>query len=229
VHVDISGATTDANVATAVRAGFAGLSGIGTTLTVGSASGATIPVTHVYRAVVATASLYKEDGSATPDSVSVAKTATGIQTAIDPTNTTGETLTIASHGFSTGRSVALSINSGSLPTGWSAGTYFVIAVDANRIAFGSTLANAEAGTRVAISDYGDAAKTITVTPNAPHGSSVASIEFTSSTLQSDAQVAAAALTMACYDYTGAIVQPANGSKLMVEIVVRNSNVKCKGE
>ena len=227
VNVDISGATTDANVATAVRAGLAGLSGIGTTLTVASSSGATIPVTHVLRAVVATAQVYKEDGSATPDSVTVAKTTTGIQTAIDP-GASAECLTIPSHGFATGKSIALSIGGGSLPTGWSATTYFVIVVDANRIAFGTSLANAEAGTKVTISDYGTAAQTITVTPSA-YGSGVAHIEFTDSSTIDAALQAGTAISFIAYDYARAPIQIANGSKMYIELVLRNSSMPAKGE
>ena len=228
VNVDISGTTTAASVATAVEAAFDALSGV-TALITTTVSTADIAFTHVYRAPVAVIAVYKEDGTASPTSFTTANTTTGVQTAVDPTNTTGETLTIASHGFETGRSVALSINSGSLPTGWSATTYYVIVKDSNTIALASSLANAEAGTKVTISDYGDADKTITVTPNAPVGSGVANVEFTSSTLVSDAQTAAASLSMAMYDYTGAVTQPANGSKLMIEVVCRNSNLKAKGE
>lgn len=227
VNVDISGATTDANVATAVRAGLAGLSGIGTTLTVASSSGATIPVTHVLRAVVATAQVYKEDGTATPASVSVAKTTTGIATAIDP-GASAECLTIPSHGFATGKSIALSIASGSLPTGWSATTYYIIALDANRIAFATSLANAEAGTKVAISDYGTATQVITVTPSA-YGSGVAHIEFTdSSTIDTNLQ-AGSAINFIAYDYARAPIQIANGSKMYIELVLRNSSMPAKGE
>ena len=228
VHVDVSGATTGTDVALAVNTAFGALSGIATTLTVGSPSTDHFAVTHVYRAVRATAILYKSDGTASPTSFTVAKTTTGVQTAVDPTNTSGEMVTITAHGFETGRLVALSINSGSLPTGWSATNYYVIAVDANHIAFGSTLANAEAGTKVTISDYGDEAKTITLTPVAPFGSAVARTEFTSTTLKADAQ-SKTKLTFSCYDYTGTQVNPANGSKMYIELHLRNSNVSGAGE
>ena len=228
VNVNISGATTDANVATAVRAGLAGLSGIGTTLTVAVSSGATIPVTHVLRAVVATAQLYKEDGTASPSSMTDAKTTPGIQTAVDITNTTGECLTIPAHGFNTGKSIALSIGGGSLPTGWSATTYYIIALDANRISFATSLANAEAGTKVAISDYGTAAQTITVTPNSK-GSSVAKIEFTDASTINSLVQSASKINFVAYDFAQAPVQIANGSKLYLELTLRNSSIKAKGE
>ena len=227
VHVDISGATTAANVCTAVNTPFAALTGIGTTTTVGSPSTDHFAITQVLRAPVARVAVYKKDGTASPLTIAVTAGAAGVQTAINPA-TAHESLTIAAHGFETGRSVALAIGGGSLPTGWSATTYFIVKISANEFAFATTLANAEAGTVVAISDYGTAAQTLTVTPNAPAGSAVAKIEFTSPSLLTDTQTVTA-LTFACYDYAGAIVQPNNGSILMIELVVRNSNLKSKNE
>ncbi len=228
VHVDISAATTDAEVAAAVRAAFAALSGIGTTITVSTVTGAYFDCTQVYRAPVANPALYKTNGTATPTSFTTTVGTAGVQTAIDPTNTTGETMTITAHGFTTGKLVALSINSGSLPTGWSAGAYYVIAVSVDKIALASTLANAEAGTRVTISDYGDATKTITVTPTAPFGSMVARTEFTSVALKSVVQ-SNSKIYFTCYDYTGTQVNPSNGSKMYIELHLRNSNVSGAGE
>jgi len=229
VHVDISSATTGSDVCNAVNTAFAALTGIGTTLTVGSPSTDHFAVTHVLRAVRATGLLYKEDGTATPTSFTIAKTTTGVATAIDPTNTTGETLTIPSHGWQTGKYVALSINSGSLPTGWSATNYYVIAQDANTIAFATSLANAEAGTKVTISDYGDPGKTITVTPNTS-GSGVAHVEFTdASNIDTLVQTAETKFYFTCYDYAQTPVQIANGSKMKIHLILRNSNLKAKGE
>lgn len=227
-HVDISGATTDANVATAVRGAFAVLSGIGTTITVSVVTGAYFDCTEVYRAPVAVPALYKEDGTASPTSFTTTVVAAGVQTAVDPTNTSGECITIPAHGFQTGRYVALAIGGGSLPTGWSATNYWIIALDANRIAFASTLAYAEAGTKLTISDYGTKTNTISVTPIAPFGSAVARTEFTSVGLKADVQ-SDTKLTFTCYDYTGLQVNPANGSKMYIELHLRNSNVSGAGE
>lgn len=229
VHVDISGATTASDVCNAVNTAFAALTGIGTVLTVGSPSTDHFAITHVLRAVRATGLLYKEDGTATPTSMTIVKTTTGVATAIDPTNTTGESLTIPSHGFQTGKYVALSINSGSLPTGWSATNYYVIAKDANTIQFATSLANAEAGTKVTISDYGDPGKTITVTPNSA-GSGIANIEFTdASNIDTLLQTAETKIYFTCYDYAQTPAQIANGSKMFIHLLVRNSNLKAKGE
>lgn len=228
VHVDISAATTDAEVAGAVRAAFAALTGISTTITVSVVTGAYFDCTEVYRAPVAVPVLYKEDGAATPTSFTTTVGTAGVQTAYDITNTSGETMTIVAHGFTTGKLVALSINSGALPTGWAAGAYFVIAVSADKIALASTLANAEAGTKVAISDYGDATKTVTVTPTAPFGSLVARTEFTSVSLKANVQ-ANGKIYFTCYDYAGTQVNPSNGSKMYIELHLRNSNVSGAGE
>ena len=228
IHVDISGATTDANVATAVRAAFAALSGIGTTTTVSTVTGAYFDCTQVLRAPVAVPALYKENGTASPTSFTTSSGTAGVQTAVDPTNTTGECLTITSHGFETGKYVALSIGGGSLPTGWSATNYYVIRLDANRFQFATSLANAEAGTPVTISDYGTARQTITVTPNTK-GSGVACFEFTDgSTIDTNVQ-AASKISFMAYDYAQSPVQIANGSKMYIELVLRNSGVKAKGE
>lgn len=224
IHVDISGATTDANVATAMRAGLAGLASIGTTITVASSSGADVPWTHVLRANVANVAVYKEDGSATPDSMTATTTTAGIATAV---NVTDNTIAFVAHGLTTGRDFALSIGSGSLPAGLSATTYYAVVVDANTIKFATTRANAEAGTVVDITDYGDEAKTMTVTPGAVLGSKVAKVEFLN-TMQ--AQVAAAGkIYFNCYDYTGAIIDPLSGSLMFIELTLRNSDVKAKGE
>lgn len=229
VHVSIAGVSTADDVCLTVRNAVAALSGIGTTITVGSASTDHFAITHVYRAVRATALVKKADGTASPTSMTVAKTTTGIQTAVDPTNTTGESLTIPSHGWTTGKYVALAIGGGSLPSGWSATNYYVIAKDANTIQFATSLANAEAGTKVTISDYGTEAQTITVTPNTS-GSGVAHVEFTdASNIDTLVQTAETKFYFTCYDYAQTPVQIANGSVMKIHLMLRNSNLKAKGE
>lgn len=224
IHVDISGASTNAQVAAAVRAAFAGLSGIGTTTTVGAASNETFPVTQVLRASVADAAVYKADGTASPTSVSVVTGTQGVQTAV---NVTDNTVAFVGHGLYTGRAVALTINSGTLPAGLSATTYYVIVVDADTIKFATSLANAEAGTAVDITDYGDASKTMTITPSAVLGSQVTRVEFLDTAL---ANVATGGkLYFNCYNGSSAGVQVANGTTMLIELTLRNSNVKSKGE
>lgn len=78
---------------------------------------------------------------------------------IDPTNT----ITIASHGFTTALKVQIS-NPGTLPTGISAVTdYFVIVVDANTIKLASSALNAVAGTAISITNIGSGTNTVNVT------------------------------------------------------------------
>lgn len=223
-HVDISGATTDANVATAMQAGLAALTSISGVITVGSSSGADVPWSHVLRANVANVAVYKADGTATPASMTATTVTPGVATAV---NVTDNTITFVSHGLATGRAIALSINSGTLPAGTSATTYYAIVVDANTIKLGSSLANAEAGTAVDITDYGDATKIMTITPSAVLGAQVARVEFLDT-------VAANTLTggkiyFNCLNYSGAAVQCANGTTMFIELTLRNSSIKSKGE
>jgi len=222
VHVDISAQTTADDVCSTVRTAFAGLSGIGTYITVGAATGAYFECTHVYRKPVTVPAGYIATGAGAFTSFVISQTTLGVQTAIDPTNTTGETLALTAHGFATGAYVALSINSGALPTGWGAGNYYIINVDTNTVAFATTRANAEAGTKITISDYGDPGKTISVTPNAPYGSGVARTEFTSTTLKKDVQ-SDTKLYFTCYDYTGANVNPQIGSVMYIQLDVKSES------
>lgn len=64
-------------------------------------------------------------------------------------------ITITAHGFFTGLKVALTGTN--LPTGLSATNYWVIVIDANTISLASSLANAVAGTKVAITAAGTTA------------------------------------------------------------------------
>ena len=61
-------------------------------------------------------------------------------------------ITMLNHGYTTGDSVTYSATG--TDTGLSAGTYFVIAVDSNTIQLASSLANANAGTAVALTGDG---------------------------------------------------------------------------
>jgi hypothetical protein len=81
---------------------------------------------------------------------------------IDPDNT----ITIVDHGFITGLKVALAGTN--LPTGLSAGTYYVIVIDADTIQLASTLVNAEAGTEEVITAAGTTADA-TLTPSSLAG------------------------------------------------------------
>lgn len=138
-------------------------------------------------------------------------------------DTTANTIKFVGHGFATGRIVALSIDSGSLPAGLSATNYYVIVVDADKIKFATSLANAEAGTAEDITDTGTASKVMTVTPVAPVGSGVAAVEVSAYSLANKT------IELACYDYAGALVQPANGSVLHFSFQFIDTSVPLKGE
>lgn len=73
------------------------------------------------------------------------------------------TVTIASHGLVTGTKITKITTNGTLPAGLSLLTvYYAIVVDANKIKFATSLANAKAGTAVNITDVGSAAATHTL-------------------------------------------------------------------
>lgn len=84
------------------------------------------------------------------NSASVKKTFAG-DTDVAPAT---DTITSTAHGFLTGSRVYLHANGGTLPTGLSAGTYYVIKVDADNLKLASTQALALAGTAVDITADG---------------------------------------------------------------------------
>jgi hypothetical protein len=222
-NVDISGATSGAQVAALIESAFDALTGVTALITTGTTSAA-IAFTHVYRAPVAAMVSYKSDESAV-GSTTVAETTVGIQTSV---NLTDNTVVFTAHGFQTGKSVALTVSASSLPAGLSATTYFLIVVDANTVKFATTLANAEAGTAVDITDYGTATVTMTVTPSIS-GSGIFKIEMSTSDVQTVIQGEAPAFELAFYNASGVLTQPANGSKVFFEMKLRNSSIKMKGE
>jgi hypothetical protein len=73
-------------------------------------------------------------------------------------------ITINSHGFVTGLKIALSIDSGALPTGLPANDYFVIKTGANTFQLAESYADAVAGTEIDFTDKGDVGKVATFNP-----------------------------------------------------------------
>ncbi len=168
VQADISADTTDANVASRVRTALAGITGISAVITVGAASGATIPLTQVARGPVAIP-VPKSAADAGAGSITAASPATtpGVASTI---NVSANTITIASHGWTTGLKVQNTIDGGSLPTGVTASEdEFVIVVDANTIKLADTYAAAIAGTARDITNQGTGGQIITITPTAIGG------------------------------------------------------------
>jgi hypothetical protein len=85
---------------------------------------------------------------------------------------TDNDITVTAHGLTTGLKGQLT-STGTLPAGLSTATdYFVIVVDADTIAFATSLANALAGTKIDITDEGTAAATNTFTPTSIAGGSI---------------------------------------------------------
>lgn len=82
------------------------------------------------------------------------------------------TVTIAAHGLKNGQKIALTTD-GALPAGLTATDYYMIVVDATTLKFGSSLANAKAGTGVNLTDVGGASDTQTITPAAISSSGIA--------------------------------------------------------
>lgn len=98
--------------------------------------------------------------------VVTALAATPLATGANPeVNTADDEITIPTHGLTTGMLGRLT-TTGTLPAGLSLATdYFIIVVDANTIQLATTLANAQAGTAVDITDQGSngAVNTLTFT------------------------------------------------------------------
>ena len=154
---DISAQTTAADVATAVQVTLAALTGIAGSITVGSASGADIPLTMINRGVIALPTPKNANDSGAGSITSAATTA-GVVSSI---NIAADTITLAATAFVTGDKVAVSINSGSLPAPLTATTYYVIKLSTNTIQLALTQAQAVAGTAINLTDQGTADKTIT--------------------------------------------------------------------
>lgn len=78
-------------------------------------------------------------------------------------NTGNSTVTITAHGMVTGL-LGQMTTSGALPTGLSLATnYYIIVIDANTVAFASSLNNANAGTKITLSAQGSGNDTFTPT------------------------------------------------------------------
>jgi hypothetical protein len=224
VHVDISGATTGADVAGLVETAVDALTGFTALITTATTSAA-IAFSHVYRKPVAAMATYESDESGA-GSTTVAETTAGVQTSVD---LTANSITLsAAHGWNTGKAVALTIGSGTLPAGTSATTYFVVVVSANVVKLATTLANAEAGTVVDITDYGTAAQTMSLTPTYS-GSQVFKSEISTEDIQTVVRGLAPAIEIAFFNASGALVQPSNGTKVFFELKLKNSAALMQGE
>lgn len=166
---DISADTTAAQVAARAETAWNALTGFSAVITSDdTAADGTMTMTQVVRnpATNPVSKTYNDSG---------AGSATGVQTTAGVASTvdvSANTITAASHGYTTGLKCQTS-STGTLPAGITTATdYFVISVDANTIKLATSLANAQAGTAIDLTDQGTNAATHTVTPTSLAGASL---------------------------------------------------------
>ncbi len=155
-YLDISSTTSGSDISTAVHTALLALTGFTTVIT------AVTSTTHqnctsAWSGVVVTPAVYSKAGAAGTGSITFAITTPGTSAAVSTAN---DTITIAAHGMVTGAKIALT-TAGTLPTGVTATTYYMIKVDANTLQFASSLANAAAGTAVDLTTPGIGTHTLT--------------------------------------------------------------------
>jgi hypothetical protein len=163
---DCSAASTAAQCATAFYTAFRALTGFTGKITLVDVGDGSLRATQIVRAAAYTGFVVKNADDSGDGSIAGAATTPGVATVI---NLVSNAITIASHGFASGRKMALTIGSGSLPAGLSASDYYAYVVDANSIKLCTSYANALAGTAVDITDYGTSGQTCTLTPAAITG------------------------------------------------------------
>lgn len=154
VLVDISAATTAANVAAAFETALNGLADVPF---VAADSTADLAVTQSVIGATEAASVYSADDSA-DGTVSVVATTPGVDNEFSIDD---NTITIVGHGYATGLKAALTTSDTDLPGGLSATDYWVINVDDDTIKLATSAANALAGTAVNITDSGTGTHTLT--------------------------------------------------------------------
>lgn len=166
-QVDLTAATDAASVAAAFEVAFDALTGFTAKVTTDdTAADGTMLFTQTVRGLTEDAEVHNEDDSGA-GSIAVAETTAGVDSEVDVTD---NELSIPSHGFSTGVKGQLT-STGTLPAGLSLATdYFVISVDSSTIKLATSLANAQAGTAIDITDQGTSGAVNTFTPVALSGS-----------------------------------------------------------
>jgi len=161
-QVDLSGATTAANVATAFQNAFNALTDVPFE---GNDSTATCIFTQDLNGVIDAPEVHNADDSGA-GSISVVVTTPGVASEVD---VDANTVTIPAAGYYTGLKGQLT-TTGTLPAGLSLATdYFIIVVDADTFKFATSAANALAGTAVNITGQGSSAAVNTFTATALAG------------------------------------------------------------
>jgi hypothetical protein len=166
---DISGDTTAAQVAARVETAIDALTGFTALIvTDDSAANGTMTFTQTSHGTVSVPVSKLLDDSSVGGMTS-ANTTPGVASDV---NVTDNTIAEATHGYPTGLKGQVS-STATLPAGLSAATdYFVIATTANTYKLATSLANAQAGTAIDITNQGTSAATHTFTPTSLAGASL---------------------------------------------------------
>jgi len=159
VVVDLTAATSAADVAAAVEAAIDALTGFTAVITTDdTAADGTMLFTQIVPGVVSDA-VVLDDAGATETEITVANTTAGTATDVDIAN---DKVTVSSTELPTGTKFQLT-TTGTLPAGLSTGTdYFAIANGDGTNSIASSRANAIAGTAIDITDYGTTGATHTM-------------------------------------------------------------------
>ncbi len=155
-YVDISSATSGTDVELLVATAINLLTGF-TALVTTADSTTHLDCTQNWAGVVTTPAVYSRAGAAGTGSITFSITTAGTLAGVSPT---ANTVTSTAHGQVTGSKVLMSTSS-ALPTGLTTTNYWLIVVDANTLAFASSLANSAAGTKIALTSAGVGTQTLT--------------------------------------------------------------------
>lgn len=154
-NVDISGATTAADVAALIVTALNALTGFTAVITLVDNADGTITDTQLVPGPT-TNPIPKNADDSGAGSITGVEATPGVASNV---NITSDTVTVVAHGYTTGVKEALT--GATLPAGLSATNYFMIVVDANTLKFATSQANVLAGTAVDITDYGTGTHTMT--------------------------------------------------------------------
>lgn len=172
VHVDISGETTGADVATAVKTAIDALTDFPFD-TDDSGGDGTLVITNTVAGRISDDPLLFPFNSNADDSggggVLTELDVEGIDPEVDEND---NTITVSSHGYSTGRKGQLT-TTGTLPAGVTTGVdYYIIAVDDDSFQLAASLSDAREGIAIELTNQGTDGATHTFTPVALAGASV---------------------------------------------------------
>jgi hypothetical protein len=168
-QADISGDTSEADVAASFETAFDGITGFTAAIVSDdTAADGTMIFTNVNHGPI-TAAVEKDDDDAGVGTIVVATTTAGVASDV---SISADTITETAHGYVTGLKGQLTTD-GTLPAGLSTSTdYFIIKVDADTYQLASSLVNSAAGTQIDITDEGATTNTHTFTPTTVTGNVV---------------------------------------------------------